>query len=167
MKRPAYGSKRGAASVLMILLLVLLVFFGVLSLVTAATDLRLADRRARANQAYYLADSQAARLLARIGEACRQDEFLQAGPDRRLELLAALLEKEPHVRSYDIASEGGRLQVKAVTGLDGRDEQGIDLELEIVAESGDPLSCRIIARRWSWWKKPFDYQAEPGGVWEG
>ena len=167
MKRPAYNSKLGEASALMIMLLALLAFFGILSLVTAATDLRLSDRRARANQAYYLADSQAARLLARIGEVCRQDDYLQAGPDRQSELLAALLAEEPHVRTYDIASADGRLQVKAVTGLDGRDEQGMELELDIFAAAGRPQSVRIEVGRWSWWKKPFDYQAEPGGVWEG
>ena len=42
-------SKRGLASALIIMLLVLLVFFAVLSLVTTAADLRLSQKRASWN----------------------------------------------------------------------------------------------------------------------
>ena len=49
-----FRSKRGMASALIIMLLVLLIFFGVLSLVASAADLRL-PKSGRNGTAYYLA----------------------------------------------------------------------------------------------------------------
>lgn len=167
---PVWRQKAGSASALIILLLVLLIFFGVLALVSAAADLRLAVRRADWNQAYYAADSQAERVLAIIAETCDHPGFNAADSGRQIETLNSRLASDPSVATLQMQPVAGLIQLDAriVPGeQDGQDGQGIEMTLLIDPGKSAGHKAALTIVRWNWWRQPFDYDQQSGGVWEG
>lgn len=173
---PVWRQKAGSASALIILLLVLLIFFGILALVAAAADLRLAMRRAEWNQSYYVADSQAERVLAIIAETCDRPGFNAADSGRQIETLNSRLSSEPVVATLQVQPAAGHIRVEARIVLerqDGRHEQeeqdgqGIEMTVLIEPGQGADNKTRLTVVRWNWWREPFDYDQQSDGVWEG
>ncbi len=68
MKR-VLTSNKGASSILVVLLLVVLVVFGIAALTTALSNLRLGQKSADWNSAYYGAEAQAQACFAKIDKA--------------------------------------------------------------------------------------------------
>lgn len=62
-------SKKGASSILVILMLVVLVVFGVAALTTAISNVRLGQKAADWNDKYYSADAKANEMYAQIDKA--------------------------------------------------------------------------------------------------
>lgn len=159
-----FRSKRGMASALIILLLVLLIFFGVLSLVTSAADLRLSQRRADWNKQFYQADAVAVAMLTALDRFCLTlDGTDDAGR------LAEWLAERPDVHDWTLepaAAGDGRLNLSALVAADASQGQGIAIRLAIRTgpAAGDQ---RIIIERWSQWQPEFEYGQSGGGLWKG
>jgi hypothetical protein len=159
-----YRSRRGAASALIILLLVMLVIFGVLAMVSAAANLKLARRQADWNKAWYLADGSAEAVFAELDQLCR----LSAAAGDDLEHLAGLiggrLEQNQAVLTGQAASSDDGIRIEARIGEDRPGSQGIDM---VLVWQPDAAGGRLQIEQWTQWQPPFDYGEDPGGVWEG
>jgi hypothetical protein len=163
-------SRRGLASALIIMLLVLLIFFGVLSLVTTAADYRLARKRADWNDAYYKADAAAVSVLARLDRqiASLEPDSLQA--DQLTELLGNLLNGESSVQTWQIRplmdSAVQALTLDALIVGDTSGGQGISLRLSIRTGQLQPGQQRFSIESWRQWQPEFDYNNSEGGIWK-
>ncbi|NLM15825.1 MAG: hypothetical protein GX218_08210 [Clostridiaceae bacterium] len=159
-----FRSKRGMASALIIMLLVLLIFFGVLSLVASAADLRLAKKRAEWNQAYYLADAQAVDFLAALDGYCSGLDADQAEA-----LLTEWLDGQQNITDWSLESmteEQGALSLAALVLSQTGQGQGIAVRLTI--RTGRSMEGRSITiEEWRQWQPPFEYGDSKGGLWEG
>jgi hypothetical protein len=162
-------SRRGLASALIIMLLVLLVFFGVLSLVTTAADLRLSQKRAEWNKGYYQADAAAVRLVAELDQYCRglDEASLQAG--RLAGLLDIWLDGKASVQTYQVVSgdAAAPLSITALVADQAGQGQGIELRLRILTGPVAPNTERIEIESWIQWQPAFDYGGTEGGIWKG
>lgn len=162
-----FHSRRGSASALIILMLVLLIFFGVLALVTAATDLRLAEKRAEWNQYYYLADRRAQDVLAQIDSLCHQEAFNTGSVDDQIDQLNSFSELSTHIAHYTATRAGDAIAYDARVILEEGPEQGIDMTLLIDSDSASDEERVIQIVRWNWWRPDFDYGGASGDLWEG
>ncbi len=158
-------SRRGSASALIVLMLVLLVFFGVLSVVTAAADNRLAGRRATWVRAYYEADSAAVRLVGSLRSQMALPASTKLKTDRMamLQFLQGEIARQPGVEMLEADFEAGedfRFRVQA-------GEQAIEVGLALADPTAANEGFQLTITRWTAWQKPFDYDGAPGGVWKG
>jgi hypothetical protein len=172
-------SRHGMASSLVIMVLVLLIFFAVLSAVASGADLRLSKKHTAWNQQYYLADSAAVSLFAGLDQYMRGESGQSFEPDNLADLLDAWLAARADVREYQITIEDRMLrarilvldpadsQVKIGTAADSVRQQGIEMTLLITAGSLPDPSGRIRVASWTQWQVPFEYDTEDGGVWKG
>ena len=159
----AVQSRRGSASALIVLLLVLMVFFGVLSIVTAAADNRLATRRADWVKAYYEADRMAVNVLSELRQTAgdpavaREASAIQAALERKLD-------GRPDI---DILSSGldGRsvtLLIRVRTG-----QQGVETGAAFRLPDSGSGPVVMTVTRWTSWQEPFDDESTGGGIWKG
>lgn len=165
-----FRSRRGLASALIIMLLVLLVFFGVLSLVTTAADYRLSQKRADWNAGYYQADSDAVQVLAAIDAYCKglEGDRLSEGP--LAESLGSWLGNAPNVQEVqiEVVSTGTpALLLDVLVARDSESGQGIRVRLRIRTGQVQPGEQRITVEKWSQWQPEFDYSGTEGGIWKG
>jgi hypothetical protein len=163
MKLLNIRSRRGSASALIVLLLVLLVFFGILSLVTAAADKRLADRRANWVQTYYQADRAAVGVLADL----RRAAFTRPAPSDAAKL-QTLLEKQLSVRQdVEILSSEAIDRTAIILFRVQSGQQSIEVGVTFkLPESANGL-VSLELTRWTSWQAPFDYENTGGGIWKG
>ena len=165
-----FRSRRGLASALIIMLLVLLIFFGVLSLVTTAADFRLAQKRADWNAGYYSADSEAVQLLAALDTCCLTQEGDSLQQDQLTELLGAVLDNDSNVQSWEINPATAGQPALILTALVARDAdsgQGISLRLRILTGPLQPGGQHMTIEAWRQWQPEFDYSGTEGGIWKG
>lgn len=165
-----FRSRRGMASAMIIMLLVLLIFFGVLSLVTTAADLRLAQKRADWNKEYYQADNAALQMVAEMDAYCRSLEpaKLQAGTLDGL--LENWLAAAANVSDYQLTrgeTADAPLVLTARIAENADKGQGIDLQLRLLPVLAGQNSIRIEIEKWVQWQPSFDYSGSEGGVWKG
>jgi len=157
---PRLRSRRGSASVLIVLMVVLLAVFGAMALTAASANLRLARRHADWSAEYYRFDASAERLLAAVNQEAKGTTLAEELASR----LASL--QVEGVAGVISRNEEGRLILEAVAGdPEGR---GIQVKLEWpVGEDGNVSEevPRIV--RWSQFQQPFAYGTEPGGLWDG
>ena len=164
-------SRRGMASALIIMLLVLLVFFSVLSLVTMAADYRLSQKRAAWNAGYYAADAEAVKVLGALDTYCLglEGDSLQAST--LADSLGELLDDAAFVQSWQIvpAMPGVEqaLILNALVARDAASGQGIMISLRIRTGVVSQGEQRIIIEGWNQWQPEFDYSGQPGGIWKG
>jgi len=157
---PQLRSRRGSASVLIVLMVVLLAVFGAMALTAASANLRLARRHADWSAEYYRFDASAERLLAAVNEETKEttqvDELTSRLVALHVEGIAGLVSR----------NEEGRLILEAVAGdPEGR---GIQVKLEWpVGEDGQVSEEAPRIVRWSQFQQPFAYGTEPGGLWDG
>ncbi len=157
---PRLRSRRGSASVLIVLMVVLLAVFGAMALTAASANLRLARRHADWSAEYYRFDASAEHLLAaaerETGSAAQAGELASRLADLRVEGVTNIVSR----------NEEGRLILEAVAGdPEGR---GIRVELEwTVGEDGSVSEQAPRIVRWSQFQQPFVYGTEPGGLWDG
>ncbi len=155
--------RRGSASALIVMLLVLLVFFGVLSLVTAAADNRLAMRRAEWVRSYYTADQAAVVVLGDLSQYVSDttDEIDAVSLKEKLE---SRLAGQPSVEILRSEADGTtvRLLLRIHAGEQAI-EAGADFQLT------DPASGAVVmtVTQWTYWQEPFDYDNTSGGIWKG
>jgi hypothetical protein len=162
--RGRFRSRRGSASALIVLMVVLLAVFGAMALTSAAASLRLARRHADWSIEYYGYDASAEKLLARIdltvSEAIRTSQDTETLRSR----LGAIT--SPGASSITCAREGERLVVSALAG--DPDTRGISVAVAVqIGINGSSRSADLRVIRWSQFQKPFNYDAGPGGVWNG
>lgn len=69
MRKGCEKSRKGASSILVILLLVVLVVFGIAALTTALSNVRLGQKTAYWNDKYYTAEAKANKVYAEIDKA--------------------------------------------------------------------------------------------------
>ena len=72
----------GAASILMIVVMLCMTLFSALSLLTAKNDAKLSDKTIEYSQDYYAADAKAQLMLADISDALLNDAPLPGGVER-------------------------------------------------------------------------------------
>jgi hypothetical protein len=144
--------------------LVLLVFFGVLALVTAATDLKLARKRADWNRQYYLADAQAESVVALIDQVCRRAPDVPA--ERLLDLIVSRLARETSVTLLDAAVQGDSIRLSARILAAATSTQGVEMVLLIQTGAQDGPAI-LLVEAWTQWQPPFVYDEGPGGIWKG
>lgn len=161
---PKLRSRRGAASALIILLLVMLVIFGVLAMVSAAANLKLARRQAEWNKAWYLADASAEAVYADLDQLCRSSAEAGDGPEQLAGQIGARLAETPSVLTGQAAASDGLIRIEARVGEDRPGSQGIDM---ILVWQPGAAGTRLVIEQWTQWQPPFEYGNDPGGVWEG
>lgn len=165
-----FRSRRGMASAMIIMLLVLLIFFGVLSLVTTAADLRLAQKRADWNKEYYQADNVAVQMVAEMDAYCRSLEPADLQTGTLDGLLDTWLSAAANVNDYQLtrgetADAPWVLTARIAENADKG--QGIDLQLRLLPAAPGQNSIRIEIAKWVQWQPSFDYSSSEGGVWKG
>jgi hypothetical protein len=178
--RHSWRSRRGMASALIIMILVLLIFFAVLGLVAAAADLRLAQKRADWNQQFYIADAGAVQLYADLDQFVReqvgagQAAVTESGPDALAASLEHWLSMRQDIREYQVTSDSGGLTLHVLTtgipeGQEAESQQGIAMTLRVQSGSPGPTGQTIglAVQGWQQWQMPFEYDSDNGGVWEG
>lgn len=162
-------SRRGLASALIIMLLVLLVFFGVLSLVTSAADYRLAQKRAAWNKDFYQADSEAVRIMAALDDYCGALDSDSLQPEKLKESLDGWLSGQAGLLSSQtvLTEDGSYLLLDALVGQRADSGQGIAMRLRVATGTLPAGSGRISVEGWSQWQPEFDYSGSEGGIWKG
>ena len=155
------ASLQGSASVLIILIFLSMSIFGVLSMVSAYSDLKLADKSARWVTEYYALDAEAERLVLEVHTAlsgcAAQGDYLTNAKEA---LTYAGWEFYEH-------EDGGLLTWRTVThGEEGR-RQNLLVEL-LLYQTPDAARRRFFeVTRWTQWQEPFTYEDEGIGVWDG
>lgn len=162
-----FRSRRGVASALIIMILVLLIFFGVLSLVTAAADWRLSTKRAEWNQQFYQADALATQAYADIDQFCSRLETAAAEPAAMTSLLEGHLAGMANVQDFQLVRQDDLLMLTMLVAASPDQGQGIQLVLKIQAGVISQGSGRLAVDSWAQWQPPFDYDGGNGGIWEG
>ncbi|HBP37849.1 MAG TPA: hypothetical protein DD640_03750 [Clostridiales bacterium] len=160
-------SRRGMASALIILLLVLLIFFGILSLVTAAADLRLSRKRAEWNQEYYLADAKATQITASLDQYCRTLGAADLESPALEDLLGKRLGAMANVSEFEIFPDGSSIRLVILTGADSDTKQEIRMELIIrTGQLAGDLE-RLTITGWNQRQQAAQSEDTGGGVWKG
>lgn len=165
-----FRSRRGMASAMIIMLLVLLIFFGVLSLVTTAADLRLAQKRADWNKEYYQADNVATQMVAELDTYCRSLEPASLQTGTLDGLLDTWLASAANVSDYQLTrgeSADAPLVLTARITKDNDKGQGINLQLHLLPVPAGQNVVQIEITEWVQWQPSFDYSGSEGGVWKG
>ncbi len=153
-------SRRGSASALIVLMVVLLAVFGAMALAAASANLRMAQSHADWSAEFYRFDAGAERFLAAV------DRLTAAGDDagQALERLAAV--RVDGVTEITCRREADALVAQAIAGdpaargIEVRLRWSLDADGRIIADSP-----RI--ERWRQFQQPFAYGTEPGGLWDG
>lgn len=157
-------SRKGSASALIVLMVVLLTVFGALALTGAASDLRLANRHADWSVEYYRLDADGERFLAAVSEAVLAS---RAG-DRDAEGLIGQIRSMQVAGLDSVTCDIGdsRITVHAVVG--DPESSGIDISLNIPLQGGKVGAAgSTLITRWAQFQKPFEYGTDPGGIWDG
>ena len=68
-RKRSFGTTMGVTSIIAILVILILIVFSALSITTSKADLNLSEKTAIATAAYYKADTEAEKMLAKIYEA--------------------------------------------------------------------------------------------------
>ena len=160
-------SRRGVASALIIMLLVLLIFFGVLSLVTAAADFRLSSKRAEWNQQFYQADALAIQAYAEIDQFCAQLEPGETEPAALASLLERHLAGMANVQDFQLVRQDDSLLLSMLVAASPDQGQGFMLVLKVLAGDINQGGGRLTVDSWAQWQPPFDYDGGSGVIWEG
>lgn len=153
-------SRRGAASALIILLLVLLVFFGVLSLVTAAADLRLAQKRAKWAEDFYMADAVAESVYSGLSSYLQTEAIASGEPRQIVQLINSRLEKTSGVAKKEIRLSGSAIRIELLAAADEDKGQGIAMTL--VYEDG-----QLKIHEWIQWQAPLQAPPDKENIWGG
>lgn len=157
-------SRKGSASALIVLMVVLLAVFGAMALTSAAANLRLATRHADWSREFYAYDAQAERLVAQLDATARKAAAENQSTASLCEYVKAI--RMEGVHAIDCVLTGDRLVVDATIG--NPEQRGILLTASLPAEipaSGSGTGLQLM--RWSQFQKAFDYGNEPGGIWTG
>lgn len=164
-------SQKGSSTILIALLLVVLVVFGLLSLTTTASELKLAKRNAQSHKDFYALDSEGVKFVSRIGYQVNEawQRTKQNAHEDFFLALNELLEKEFHgLRTEVLLEEQQRLRIyKAFALENGRYTKYLNITLEIteprsLKEAHDALN--IV--EWRLWQEPFEYN-NTIDLWEG
>jgi hypothetical protein len=161
-------SRRGMASALIIMILVLLIFLAVLSLVSAAADLRLSQKRAAWNQQYFQADAGAVALVAGLDKLCRSDGFAAMDPLMQQTAIDEWFAARTDIQEYQVSTGENGIKVDFLTvGPAAGTKQGIQVSLQIQASASGTDASPITIIKWVQWQAPFDYDSENSGIWKG
>ncbi len=152
------GAKNGSSVALIILLVVLLVFFGVLSLTAAASNIRLATKRADWNRRYYLADLEAERLVADLDGLLQDHPVGGRDSDSLLAALDEQLTARPQVLNHAVTTASAGLEIRALVAASPQDNQGLAVVL-VEQETAGSTHSHLAVVGWTWWSPPFVYDS--------
>ena len=148
MTKKRFGSM-GASSVLMIFIVLCLTAFGVLSLVSARSDLRLTNRALTAAEEYYAADARTEALLSAVDQ-----KLTAARTALALELDRGTVAPEEADARYASLFQESLAEMEAVTLLDDRlllkVPAGKDREIQTLLELlplNEQSRYRVISRQ--------------------
>lgn len=164
-------SQKGSSTVLIALLMIVLVVFGLLSLTTTASELKLAKRNAESHKDYYALDSEGAKFVHHV--RLLVEKALEEA-DRNYEeafylSMENLLEKElPHVRRETLFEEDNR-SIRLYKSF-ALENSGYTKYLSITLDITEPgqLSSddSLTILEWRLWQEPFEYH-NTHDLWEG
>jgi len=140
------GAHVGAASLVLIFIVLCLTVFAVLTFVSAKAEKKLADKAAAAVSAYYVADGRGEDMLS----SCRQ--YLTQGHD------AASLSKWAQTAGYTVKEQNGRYYISHAETIDDRQE----LQIVLAASNN-----RLEVLRWQVTDKVIWQPDESLPVWQG
>ena len=155
------ASLQGSASVLIILIFLSMSIFGVLSMVSAYSDYKLADKNARWVSEYYALDAEAEQIL-RDTHAALEDCAAQGRyPDGAANALA--------LAGWDCYElEDGTLAAwrDVSYGDEGR-KQNLKVEINLFSLRDISQGRYFEITRWQQWQEPFTYEDAGVDIWEG
>ncbi len=127
-----FMSNKGASSILVVLLLVVLVVFGIAALTTALSSLRLGQKNADWNTAYYATEAQAQACYATIDSAVHNafdsgEKSIEQSIVSRLDLLDFMTSTEVSDQTMLISFEtcNGDIAIAATLALDLTDKSSL------------------------------------------
>ncbi len=169
---PRFRSRSGSASAIVVLLTVFLAVFGVLSLVSSYSSLKLADRHRNWSVDYYRVDALAEETLAGIESDLRaaavQAGSTEAQSDYPELAMAALARRVPADQLAVVREERGlSADVRIGPGTGAKDVQSIRVSLWIGFGSGPVPGRLATVVGWRQWQKPFEYKEGSGDLWDG
>ena len=165
-------NKKGSASALIILVLTVLVLLGVLSLVTVASDLKLAQKRAQWQKEYYQTDSVAVEFYAAIDTEAKK-YFADNENINESEFVAEMANhfkiwlSDQDIHEYDIWQEQNELFITASVSIvypPPPASQMLDLKLSIKPDKNDN-QIHLSILEWTQWQTSQPVTEETGVVW--
>jgi hypothetical protein len=161
-------SRKGSASALIILVITVLVMLGVLSLVTAAADRRLAEKRASWQQEYYQIDARAEQVLAKLNIMLSNYSIshnASGKPDEALvdEIMAWLTEQNVHEAAVELVQNN--VIISFVVGDVSSDKTVQLLDIELHVESTDKNRLAAIPDKWLQRQSERPITDETGVIW--
>lgn len=161
-------SRTGSASALIILVITVLVMLGVLSLVTAAADRRLAEKRASWQQEYYQIDARAEQVLAQLNIMLSDYSIshnASSEPDEVLVdyIMAWLTEQNVHEAAVELVQNN--VIISFVVGDVSSDKTVQLLDIELHVESTDNNRLAAIPDKWLQRQSERPITDETGVIW--
>ncbi len=156
----AWRSRRGSASALIVLMVVLLAVFAALALSAAAANLRMAQSHADWSADFYRLDARAERFLAAV------DHQAMAGDDAAASEQRVAAVRVDGVTDVICRREVAALWIAAVAG----DPQARGIEVRLrwpIGADGNLATDSPVVTGWRQFQQPFVYGDEPGGLWDG
>lgn len=168
------GSQKGSSTLLVSLFMMTMVVFGLLSLTTSASELKLSRRNAETNKTFYTLDSEGIRFLfnVKILMIEARNKTLEVSDEKMFfPYFKTLLEQNIEgVNSKIILGEAEKqsLTIKRTIALEnGGYNKYLNITLSItkpLSESNIHESCSIL--EWKLWQEPFEYNNSID-LWEG
>lgn len=159
-------SERGSSTVLISLFLLALVVFAAASIVSSASELRLARRNAETNKIYYSLDAEGKRFLYKVKSAVRKSLDSSGGePELFYRLLENSLDQDIIYRKNPdgLTITAERTIILRVDSYD----RHLDIKVLISApDRGSTVNDICSVTEWKMWNEPFEYE-NTVDLWEG
>ncbi len=152
------ASMQGSASMLVILIMISLSAFGVLDMITAFSDYKLAQKNVEATQGHYQLDGEAQRRLCVLNESlgAQWRRGVHSSFDDFLETQRDTLQAQ----GWTLSGQNSTVAEQTVT----RDSAHITVRLQLKVPVGDNCFYSVVS--WRETREPFDYK-KGQSIWNG
>lgn len=158
MRTKTLFNKRGSASVIVIMVMLLLVIFGVLAFVSAGSSLRLAQKNAGTIQDYYLLDKQGEIAVGQISA------LIKAGPVSQETV--GQIQQATGITAVTAIPEPQGEYTFTLQLQDPAVESGASLRIRLQTVSGRASGTALEIQEWKLVYKPFVYN-DTVNLWDG
>lgn len=159
-------SEKGSSTVLISLLLLTLVIFAVVSIVSSASELKLARRNAETNKIYYSLDAEGKRFLYEVKSAVKESmNGMGENPELFFTMLESNLGPDVMIRK-DPDYKKVTVERTIILKADSYDRH-LDIKIEVSEPDKDSNAndvCMVV--EWKLWNEPFEYK-NTIDLWEG
>lgn len=159
-------SEKGSSTVLISLLLLTLVIFAVVSIVSSASELKLARRNAETNKIYYSLDAEGKRFLYEVKSAVKESlNSIGENPEIFFTLLENNLGPDVIIRK-NTDDKKVTVERTIILTADSYDRH-LDIKIDVSEPSNDSNAndiCSVV--EWKLWNEPFEYK-NTIDLWEG